>query len=164
VPAAAALPSLPTRTSPDFPHAEHKEIACAECHEFVPTSDGPFAVPVTKASATSCLPCHGKHDQIAGGACRKCHDFATDADYHDFLGAAPPPDRAPAPRPWPTTSAFDHFSPGHQRSTEKDCATCHRDQSAVSALRDLRSLTAPTEADAACRTCHLDDRHRYHWR
>lgn len=173
VPTAAPLPVLPTRDGVDFPHAAHLDFArhpslaqgCFTCHEFTATRpDGPFAVPTTKASAKSCLPCHEQHDRVAGGACRRCHDDGTKGAYNDFLGKRPPPERAQRPRPWPARSAFDHFAPGHRESTELDCARCHKGASAVGGLADLRTLAAPTEVDEACRTCHLGERQRYHWR
>jgi hypothetical protein len=158
----------------DFPHDKHMDFAhaklaggCLTCHDFTPTSDGaPFAVPTTTPAARSCLPCHEQHDHIAGGACRKCHDPGVDRAraYNSFLGDRPPAARAPRPRVWPTSRAFDHFSAGHAPSTKKDCGVCHQKDSAMQARTDLATVVAPTEADATCRDCHLGERQRFHWR
>lgn len=175
VPAAAPPRGLPTAKSNDFPHDAHLDFAkhaslaggCFACHEFTPTSgDAIHSVPATKLSAKSCLPCHEQHDHVGGGACRHCHTEkgASRSAYNDFLGKQPASDRAQTPRLWPTTSAFSHNAPGHRESTDKDCAICHRDLSDVSKLVDLKTLAAPTEADDACRKCHIDERARFHWR
>lgn len=171
LPKATALPTLPTSSANDFAHADHLDFGrptltagCFTCHDFAPTNgDAPFAVPITKPQAKSCLPCHEQHDHVAGGACRRCHGAEKGA-YNDFLGKNPPAERQQTPRPWPVDSAFSHFTPGHRESTEKDCATCHRQQSDVAGRKDLATLRAPTEADDACRTCHLGERQRFHWR
>jgi len=170
VPVAAPWVRAPMIAASDFPHAEHMDFdqpalarGCFTCHDFEATAEGRFPVPTTRPQAQRCLPCHERHDHVGGGACRRCHGRAAPA-YDEFLGDDPPPARRPTERLWPTESAFSHFSPGHQDSTDRDCATCHRGGSSVTELKDLVGLHAPTEADAACRDCHLKERQRYHWR
>lgn len=144
---------------PDFPHEPHLgkdhsnlRDGCFTCHLFAASSDLLRAVPATKQGASSCLPCHQGHRDIAGGACFECHREGDPV----YSGRT-------LPRSWPDNSAFLHQSPGHADLVRKgDCLACHGSRTA--SARTVADVPIPDESQQACRDCHLGQKARFHWR
>jgi len=161
----------------DFPHKHHLNFnksglgdGCFTCHEFqMQTGETPLAgIPTTKPEMRSCSNsgCHGKHDNVGGGFCQKCHAMRFPNEYNVYLGDDPASDRPLLTRPWPTANAFNHYSVGHKGEA---CVTCHDVGSKVKDVdlqlaTSLSEIPVPHEGYATCRTCHVKKRQRFHWR
>lgn len=147
------------RTISDFPHRFHLDTShpdlergCFTCHEF--TGEGGLdRQPLTLDSARDCTSCHEGHRNLAGDGCRHCHLEG------DFTLAA-----EPGLRDWPVTGNFSHFSPGHASITETGAEGCLRCHGGAEKATTIQDVPIPREADASCRTCHIENRSRFHWR
>ena len=154
----------------EFPHAAHASFqadgpladGCFSCHTFtqVPGRPSYERIVSTKAPARRCLPCHEKHDAIAGGSCRKCHSMTPEGTYSVYLGPNPPADRPLPKRQWPEPTTFTHLSAGHFAVA---CEKCH-DAGALGKSDTLANVPIPNEGQSGCRECHLAQRKRFHWR
>ena len=174
------------RTRLDFPHGPHVgkvEGECFACHSFDLAETLPFQARPKTQPDPDCLRCHANHGSIAGGACGACHGFE-----ERWSGAGEDPRRfsafrdpallkdwtsgeltvagAPGMEPGAAGSSFDHFSPGHQESTQEgECLACHegRDGKLLVAAESILAVPIPLESDDGCRKCHVLERGRFHW-
>jgi FHA domain/Outer membrane cytochrome MtrC/MtrF-like, domains II/IV len=157
----------------DFPHRDHLKVSggCFACHEFKKSQgDDPLRmVPRTPARARDCKTCHGKHENIAGGNCRKCHQSmdGEDDSYNVYIAAAKftkaesTKRGLPSPKKrgdWPERNTFSHFSKGHKEET---CNECH-DAGRMKEATTIMTVPLPHEGEQRCRECHL--KKRFHWR
>jgi hypothetical protein len=158
-----------TRT--DFPHDVHLKHAsalvqvddspvgrvdklafdCFACHSFESRGDAFDSLPTTLKEAQSCMLCHDAHRNVGGGSCAFCH---------------PQNDRVYAnrryPKNWPAPNAFRHDSLGHKALlADNGCIECH---SRTTSAETVAETVIPTESDASCWKCHVDERQRFHWR
>jgi len=175
-PVAVALSPETLVERSDFPHELHMDFradgplkgGCFTCHEFTVESEGPgFAgIPTTKPEMLDCATCHEKHAYVGGGACRKCHPTDESGRYNAYFGKEPPKERSFLSRSGPAANAFDHFSSGHEGVS---CGECHN-LGAEGPLKNLAQATTlaeipiPDESDPVCRSCHLKEKQRFHWR
>jgi len=152
------------RVRTDFPHAAHvgDELmggegalakGCFECHSFDAGAELYSALPVTTAEASSCMPCHQTHDNVAGGACADCH-----AEGDPSYGGEP------MVRTWPELNAFEHMSPGHREWSTGEGESCQGCHTGLEGATSITEIPIPLETDAACRDCHITRRQRFHWR
>jgi len=159
-----AVPPMPSDTRPAFPHDRHLSIeqGCFACHAFS-DSDGAFDL-TTPEKVRNCTECHAEHRNLGrdethqrkDGACQVCHKS---------VGHDPDPVYTGKPFAWdrPSDPGFRHFSRGHQTPTNDGrCDMCHEEQTWAAASID--AVPIPTEDAASCRTCHIDERQRFHWR
>lgn len=160
---ASPAPS-PSLSRVAFPHDRHLAVekGCFACHEFN-DSDGPMDV-TTPEKVRNCTECHDQHRNLGrdethqrkDGACQVCHKP---------VGKDPDPVYAGKPFTWdrPSDPGFRHFSRGHKAPTnEGRCDACHDEETWTAASID--AVPIPTEDATRCRTCHIDERQRFHWR
>ena len=143
----------------DFPHDKHQKVdgGCFACHKFT-GAPAWNALPVTPDEVKDCTSCHSTHKNIgtehSGDAgCAKCHK-EKDPVYSN------------QPIVWtrPQDLTFSHYSPGHVKpTTAGDCKSCHHDEKTWAA-KVLTDIPVPSEADASCRNCHVQQKARFHWR
>lgn len=152
-------------TRNDFPHSTHLSVegGCFACHQF-PEGDGYPALPVTPDDVKDCTKCHEghanvgltetltAHDATKSGSCASCH---REGDPVYAAGTV-------AWSRW-TDSSFRHFSRGHRDLTNgKSCVECHGAETWNATT--IAEVPIPTEREAMCLECHVDDKTRFHWR
>lgn len=150
----------------DFPHAPHvlSDLVgaeggvltgdCFQCHGFSDHEQEFAALPFTDPKASSCLPCHQAHENIAGNSCSACHGE------NDPVYSGKPIVR----KDWPDQGGFDHFSPGHGADTASGlCHKCH-DQEATAASKTVSTVPIPVDGQQLCLDCHVGKKERFHWR
>jgi hypothetical protein len=130
--------------TPEFLHSEHRETACAECHESVQTHGQ-----VTVTTVTDCRSCHHAGENTDPQGCVRCHEgsgstgdpYAVQRSFSLSTGSQPVRTMAFAHAPHEGLDCARCHTEGVDKSAEVvDCASCHDDHH------------VPT---ADCRSCHV---------
>lgn len=143
-PGKLAVAYPPYRIDRDFSlvlgHAEHREVACTQCHDPV--------VHRAPAPHARCAVCHDGTTQqrFAMASCENCHPPA--------VGRPQPPELATVQNT--VTALFSHATHATRGGAGKDCMTCHakiRDASAA-------QIELPRPTVIECASCH-DGKHAF---
>jgi hypothetical protein len=151
----------------DFPHALHTNTTraslaegCFACHSFASAGDGLLAQPTDRdaIASSSCLPCHDAHANVGGDGCALCHPDSDGKVDIAFLGPGTRDERAFAKGS--RSPGFSHQTRGHDGGGG-GCLACHTNADKAATIREVHM---PSETDASCWKCHVEERRQFHWR